>query len=76
MATKTISNIKNIIDKQRDYFETNATRDIDFRITQLKKFKKAIQENENNIYEALNADFKKSKFETFATEIGIVYEEI
>lgn len=76
MATKTISNIKNIIDKQRDYFETNATRDIDFRIAQLKKFKKAIQENEDNIYEALNADFKKSKFETFATEIGIVYEEI
>lgn len=76
MATKTISNIKNIIDKQRDYFETNATRNIDFRITQLKRFKKAIQENEDNIYEALNADFKKSKFETFATEIGIVYEEI
>jgi aldehyde dehydrogenase (NAD+) len=24
----------------------------------------------------LNADFKKSKFETFATEIGILYEEI
>ncbi len=76
MTTKTISSIKNIITTQRDYFETNATRDIDFRIEQLKKFKKAIQDNEDQIYEALNADFKKSKFEAFATEIGIVYEEI
>lgn len=78
MATKTatISNIKSVIDKQRDFFESNATRDIDFRIEQLKKLKKAIQENEENIYEALNADFKKSKFESFATEIGVLYEEI
>ena len=76
MATKTISNIKLIIDKQRDFFDSNSTRDIDFRIEQLKKFKKAIQDNEENIYAALNADFKKSKFESFATEIGVLYEEI
>ena len=44
MATKTLSNIKKIIDQQRDFFESNATRDIDFRIEQLKKFKKAIQD--------------------------------
>jgi hypothetical protein len=41
--TKTISNIKLVIDKQRDFFDSNSTRDIDFRIEQLKKFKKAIQ---------------------------------
>jgi aldehyde dehydrogenase (NAD+) len=78
MATKTkpISNIKLVIDKQRDFFDSNSTRDIDFRIEQLKKFKKAIQDNEENIYAALNADFKKSKFESFATEIGVLYEEI
>jgi acyl-CoA reductase-like NAD-dependent aldehyde dehydrogenase len=56
--TKTISNIKLVIDKQRDFFDSNSTRDIDFRIEQLKKFKKAIQDNEENIYAALNADFK------------------
>lgn len=76
MATKTLSNIKPVIDKQRDFFESGATRDIEFRIEQLKKFKTAIKENEEAIYAALNADFRKSKFETFATEIGILYEEI
>ena len=78
MATKTETNsiIAQTIQQQRNFFESGATRNIDFRIEQLTKFKKAIQDNEDNIYAALNADFKKSKFETFATEIGILYEEI
>jgi aldehyde dehydrogenase (NAD+) len=76
MATKVLSDTRSIIDKQRDFFDTNTTRDIGFRIEQLKKLKSAIRENEENIYAALTADFRKSKFETFATEIGIVYEEI
>jgi aldehyde dehydrogenase (NAD+) len=76
MATKTLSHTKSVIDKQRYFFESGATRDIEFRIEQLKKLKKAIQNNEDNIYAALNADLRKSKFESFATEIGIIYEEI
>lgn len=78
MATKTntASSIANTIQLQRDFFESGATRNIDFRIEQLQKFKKALQDNEDNIYAALNADFKKSKFETYATEIGILHEEI
>lgn len=76
MATKTISAIKSTIDKQRDYFESNATRDVDFRIQQLKNFKKALQHHESAIFEALQADFRKSNFETYATELGIIYDEI
>ncbi len=76
MATKTISSIKLLIDKQRNYFESNATRNIDFRLEQLNKFKQALKAHEELIYEALNADFRKSKFESFATEIGVLYEEI
>ncbi|MEN9448713.1 MAG: hypothetical protein RJA25_2003 [Bacteroidota bacterium] len=76
MATQTISDITSILAKQRDFFESNQSRDIDFRIEQLIKLKKAIKANENNIYEALSADFKKSQFETYATEIGVLYEEI
>lgn len=75
-ATKTKSTIGAMIQQQRDYFETLTTRNVEFRIEQLKRFKKAIQQHEDEIYAALNADFKKSQFEAFATEIGIVYEEI
>lgn len=55
MATKTkiSSIIAQTIQQQRNFFESGATRNIDFRIEQLTKFKKAIQDNEDNIYAAL-----------------------
>ena len=37
---------------QRDFFNTGKTRDVGFRITQLKKLEKAIQKYENEILDA------------------------
>jgi aldehyde dehydrogenase (NAD+) len=71
-----LANIKDTIDKQRIFFESNATRDINFRIEQLKRLKQAVKNNEDALYQALNADFKKPRFESYVSEIGIVYEEI
>jgi len=72
----TPTSIKNLIDQQRAFFESGATRDIHFRIDQLKKLKQAIINNQALLYDALNADFKKPVFETYASEMGVVYEEI
>jgi aldehyde dehydrogenase (NAD+) len=79
MATKTankINHIQPIINLQRQFFETEKTKDIDFRINALKKLKKSIQQNEEKIYDALYQDFNKSKFETYTSEISVLYEEI
>jgi len=79
MATKQatrISEIQSIINKQRDFFESDKTKDTDFRIAALKKLKESIQKNEGKIYEALHNDFQKSGFETYTSEIGTLYEEI
>ena len=76
MATKVKSSIQPLINKQRSFFESEKTRDIDFRITQLKKLKKAIQQHEDAIYQSLADDFRKSRFEAYAAEIGMVYEAI
>lgn len=65
-----------IIEKQKEFFFRNKTREIDFRIAQLKKLRKIIKKNEDKILESLDKDLKKSKFEGYATEIGLVYEEI
>ena len=43
-------------------------------MAQLIKFKQAFQANEENIYASLHADFRKSKFEAYGTEIGVLYE--
>lgn len=69
-------NIPDIHKRQKNYFNSNETKNVDFRIAQLKKVKKLLKENESLMYEAIAKDFSKSKFETYASELGIVYHEI
>jgi aldehyde dehydrogenase (NAD+) len=68
--------INDIIESQRAFFLTNATKSIDFRIQQLRKLRSAIETNEKAMYEAIDKDFKKSEFDTYTTEIAIVYQDI
>ena len=65
-----------IIKSQQAFFNTNATKDINFRKTQLKKFLQLLKDNEVKLNEAIYADFKKSAFETYATELSLVYSEL
>ncbi|MGL5379028.1 aldehyde dehydrogenase [Clostridium sp.] len=62
--------------KQKEFFKERSTRDIDFRINALTTLKDVIKLNENKIFEALRKDLGKSDFESYATEISIVYDEI
>lgn len=71
-----MENINKIFKEQKDFFYSDVTKNIDFRIEALKKLKNVIKENEEEIMLALNKDLKKSNFESFATEIGMVYDEI
>lgn len=71
-----MGNLKKVFLDQKEFFKTGKTKNIDFRIDALKKLKKAIKENEEDFLIALNKDLGKSKFEGYATEIGIVYDEI
>ena len=68
--------MEQIINEQRKFFNTNATKNIGFRINQLKKLKRILQENENQFYEAIYSDFKKSEFDTYTSELSLLYEEI
>lgn len=65
-----------IINRQRAFFQTNATKNIRFRADQLSKLKSILQRNEKRLYEAIYADFRKGEFETYATELGILYSDI
>lgn len=71
-----MSNIKAIVKNQRDYFNKGETKNIDFRISQLKKLKRAILDNENLIFEALKCDLGKCAFESYETEVGLILDEI
>ena len=65
-----------LFQKQQSFFQTGETLDIDARLRQLKKFRQAVLRNEELIYKALFKDLHKSEFESYATEIGFVLEEL
>ena len=68
--------IRNIVKNQREYFLTNETLDVDWRIRQLKKLKMAIIINEKKISEALIQDLYRSEEEAFLCDIGPSIMEI
>lgn len=60
----------------QNFFKTNKTYHISFRIAQLKKLKNAIRRYEGSIMRALLKDLGKSNFEAYATEIGFTQKSI
>lgn len=60
----------------RRYFESGATLTYAFRKEKLQKLKQAIIDHEEDIYKALYADLKKSPEEVWATETGLLLQEI
>jgi len=74
MITTDLSNITELMQKQREFFQTGKTKEIAFRLEKLRTLKQAIIDNEQVIVQALQADLHKPEFETYATEISVVKE--
>ncbi len=71
-----MEDIEAIVKKQRIFFNTDKTKSTAFRLQGLNKLKRAIQRHEADIMEALKKDLNKTPFEAYATEIGLVLEEL
>ncbi len=72
----TSERIDYLFDKQKEFFQTGKTFDVNFRINSLKKLKNCIIRREKDIIEALNHDLGKSDFESYMCEIGMVLSEL
>lgn len=68
--------ILDIYKKQKDYFKSGETLDVDFRRKMLKKFLQAMEKWEQRLADALWTDLHKSYEEAYLTEISIVKGEI
>jgi len=68
--------VKALLEQQRSYFYTGATRPVAFRKAQLEKLKAMIVKHEAEIIDALKKDLNKPAFEAYTTEVGFVYESI
>src|SRR5688500_12082982 len=69
-------NFRSLVEKQRNYFEQGNTRNLEFRISMLRKLQSAIRSNENLFCEAMKKDMNKCPSEVYMTEIGMVLEEL
>ena len=69
-------NIDEVINKQRQFFNTDKTKDVKFRLEHLKKLKNSIIANEGEIKKALKEDLNKSESESYMTEIGMTLSEL
>ncbi len=67
---------KIIGEAKKAFFESGGTRAYQFRKSQLKKLKNVIAENEGSIMAALKQDLHKPAFESFTSEISLLYAEI
>lgn len=69
-------NIHTVVEEQRKFAAGGKAKTIDFRKQQLQKLKTILKQNEQLLSEALYADIKKSQFETYLTELAIIYHEL
>lgn len=65
-----------VIERQRAFFQTGATRPPEFRRAQLRKLEQAIASHERQLFDALHGDLRKSPHEAYATEVGLVLSEL
>jgi len=67
---------KSLVAKQKEFFSSGITLDYNFRLATLKQLRKLITNNEASLFEALNKDLGKPAFESYASEIGVILQEI
>ena len=68
--------MKELVAQQRQFFNSHTTKDVSFRIKQLTSLEDVLNDNIELLDRAVYNDFKKSSFENYMTEIGIVLYDI
>lgn len=76
MNQKLEQKIRGIFAQQKAFFKTNQTKDIEFRKTQLRKFREVFLNHTDALCEALETDLGKSRKEAEYVEIQIVISEL
>ena len=71
-----MTSIDGLVKKQREFFNSGRTLGVEFRLEALKRLQGVIRAHIEDINTALYADLRKSGFETYMTETGMVLDEL
>ena len=69
-------NFQDILAEQKEFFNSQQTKAYKFRKRNLEKLRDLLLKNDDLLYDAIYADFGKSKFDTLTTEISFVLKDI
>ena len=72
----TQAEIKQLIQKQRTFFHSDATLDVEYRIHALQKLKACILKYENEMNIAIRADWENVLLKATCAETGLVLSEL
>jgi len=72
----TETDIKKLVDRQKEFFRSGVTLDIDWRKGQLRRLRAAIIRNESKLVNALMQDLGRCEEEAYLTDIGASLLEI
>ena len=75
-AMYTETTIREIVDKQREFFYSGKTLDVEFRLRQLRRLKAAIIKNQQVLEDVLYRDLGRAPMEAYFCDIGSVILEI
>lgn len=76
MSNWTQNEIHGLVEKQKAFFKTGKTRNIQFRIESLKKLENILVKKEKQIIDVLKQDLGKPQLEAYSTEVAYVLEDI
>lgn len=71
-----MTNLREIVKNQKDYFNSGETKNLAFREKSLRHLNRAVEVYEKKITEALKTDLNKSPYEAYISEIGNVYHDL
>lgn len=74
--TWTQEQVHEIVTRQKQFFQTGTTLDVDWRIKQLKKLKRSIKSHEKEIIKALGEDLGRHPTEAYFCDVGSTILEI
>lgn len=72
----TEESVRILVEKQRAFFQSGKTLDVNWRLEQLKKLRSAVIANEKELLQALNQDLGRSDAEAYFCDVGSVILEL
>ncbi len=71
-----LATIPELVERQRQFFQSGATRSLDFRRAQLQRLQQALGDRREAILTALHADLGKPPFEAIGSEVSLCTDEL